>query len=374
MASMFRNERSPAPPRSFQTSHRIPYPVFEVPETFWRREFATPGEAISCGQMAIIAARQAMRDADFDPADQARRRVGVCIGTTTGTFMSDEVFYRDFRERRYPAVEPVARFLRDNPAHLVARTFGFTGPCQTVTTACSSGTVAIGEAATWIASGLCDVVLAGGSEKLNRITYDGFAAMQLMDAQPCRPFDRQRKGLSLGEGAGLLLLESADSVKQRRARIRAFLLGYGNVMEACHPSAPRPDGAGLRQAIDVALQQSGLTVRDLSLINAHGTGTLENDVVEGCLYPELLPGVPFSATKGFTGHALGAVGAMEAAFAIACLEERRIPASIGFVEPDPVFAGRPVSEITTVNGRFALSVSSAFGGNNAALVVGLVEP
>jgi 3-oxoacyl-[acyl-carrier-protein] synthase-1/3-oxoacyl-[acyl-carrier-protein] synthase II len=165
-----------------------------------------------------------------------------------------------------------------------------------------------------------------------------------------------------------VVLESRESAQQRDAPIQAWLCGYGGASDAYHISAPEPSGRGLRRAIEWALAQAGLPPQQIDFINAHGTGTPENDRVEGRLFPDMFPGVPFSSTKGFTGHTLGAAGGIEAVITILCLQRKCVPANVGFEEPDPDFPGQPVVENTPVAGRYGLSDSAAFGGNNAALI------
>jgi 3-oxoacyl-[acyl-carrier-protein] synthase-1/3-oxoacyl-[acyl-carrier-protein] synthase II len=176
--------------------------------------------------------------------------------------------------------------------------------------------------------------------------------------------------LNLGAGAAVLVLES-DAVRQRRGKAaRANVLGYGSASDGYHLTAPRPDGAGLKRAIAEALATSGATAAEIAFVNAHGTATPDNDRTESRVLSEVLPGIPFVSTKGYTGHTLGAAGAIEAAFTIGCLEQGRIPANVGFATPDPDLPASPVREITTVQGRIALSESLAFGGNNAVIVLG----
>jgi 3-oxoacyl-[acyl-carrier-protein] synthase-1/3-oxoacyl-[acyl-carrier-protein] synthase II len=259
---------------------------------------------------------------------------------------------------------------------MVAQEFGLTGPCQTITNACSSGAAAIGHAAGWVRTGICDVALAGGADMLCNVIHAGFLSLLITDTSPCRPFDRNRRGLNLGEGAGIVVLESQRSVRERQARVQAWLCGYGNASDAYHISTPEPNGTGLRRAIEQALTEAGVAPQEIDFINAHGTGTPENDRVEGKLFPEMFPGIPFGSTKSFTGHTLGAAGGIEAVITILCLQQKRIPANLGFQEPDPEFPGRPVTENTPVAaGRGAalragwgLSDSVAFGGNNVALI------
>jgi 3-oxoacyl-[acyl-carrier-protein] synthase-1/3-oxoacyl-[acyl-carrier-protein] synthase II len=250
----------------------------------------------------------------------------------------------------------------------VARHFDLSGPVQTVVNACSSGTDAVGIAAQWLRDGLCDLVLAGGADELCRTTCNGFTSLMITDSEPVRPFDRSRKGLNLGEGAGMLVLESDDLVRQRPGRTLASVVGYGGACDAHHLTAPHPEGAGLKRALQEALAACGAGPGDIAFVNAHGTGTPDNDRVESRTLAEVLPGVPFLSTKGFTGHTLGAAGGIEAALTLACLEQGRIPASIGFAETDPELPVSPVREATATPGRLALSQSLAFGGNNAVIV------
>ncbi len=346
-------------------------PVFALSASWLPDDYWTGPEVRRSGRLAIIACTEALGDAGFDADLLRERRVGVCLGTTVGSAMNNEQFYRAFREGRCPDMETIRAYLQANPADMVARHFGLVGPRQTVNNACSSGSVAIGEAASWIRAGICDAVLAGGSDFLCRVVCNGFASLRIADSHPCRPFDKDRQGLNLGEGAGMLLLESEASRRDRAAgpaRVRARLCGYGNACDAYHISAPRPDGAGLRSAIQQALAQAGAQPADVAFVNAHGTGTVENDKVESLVIPEALPDTPFLSTKGYTGHTLGAAGGIEAAVSIAFLELGSIPASAGFVRPDPEARGAPVKERTEVRRPYALSDSVAFGGNNVALV------
>jgi 3-oxoacyl-[acyl-carrier-protein] synthase II len=292
----------------------------------------------------------------------------VIVGTTVGSAMNNEEFYRDYRAGERPGMEPIRRFLHSNPAEAVARHFGLSGPVQTVVNACSSGTEAVGIAAQWLRADRCDLVLAGGADELCRTTYNGFISLMITDTEPVRPFDRNRRGLNLGEGAGMLVLESEALAKRRPGRVRARLVGFGGACDAHHLTAPHPEGEGLKRALREALAASGARPEEIAFVNAHGTGTPDNDRVESRTLAEILPGVPFLSTKGYTGHTLGASGGIEAAFTVACLERGRIPASVGCSEPDPELPAAPVVEATATGGRLALSQSLAFGGNNAVVI------
>jgi 3-oxoacyl-[acyl-carrier-protein] synthase-1/3-oxoacyl-[acyl-carrier-protein] synthase II len=282
--------------------------------------------------------------------------------------MNNESFNADFLHQRFPGMDSIKVFLRSNPADMIARDFNLKCMRQCVANACASGAVAIQQGAEWIKSGLCDIVIAGGSDMLCRVIYNGFISLKITDAQPCRPFDKNRHGLNLGEGAGIVILESQTIACQRRILPHAILSGYGNCSDAYHISAPRPDGIGLEKAISFALQQAGLTHQDIAFINAHGTATPENDKVEGALFSRLFPKTPFQSTKGYTGHTLGAAGAIEAIITIEQLKQQSIVSSVGFETSDPDFEVDPVTENTLIDRDYALSDSVAFGGNNAALI------
>ncbi len=367
MASLFRGTRAPAPPVRFSSDHPTRYPVFEI------IDFAEPADLLRTSALGLHAAKEALFDAGLDREFLSTLRVGVCVGTTVGCAISNETFCREYRSGQLPGLAPLERIQRSNPATVIAREFGFNGPCQTIVNACSSGTDAVGLAASWIRSGICDVALAGGADELGRITYIGFISLLIADESPCKPFDVNRKGLNLGEAGAMMVLESEQVRTMRKKRARSFLLGYGSACDAYHLTAPRPDGAGLKTAIAEALACNNTAAASIAFVNAHGTGTPENDRVETRVLAEVLPGVPFLSTKGYTGHTLGAAGAIEAVFTAACLERGEIPANIGFASPDPDLGGNPVTESTSFSGTIALSESLAFGGNNSVIILGKGE-
>lgn len=371
MESVFRGVRTPAPPRRFSSSHPLTYPVFEVADDL---EGWGGGQDLSrTARLALKAAHEALTRSGWNKKDLASLRVGVCLGTTVGSSLNSEEFYRLYLRGENPDLSPITRFLRSNPAAVLAREFGLNGPCQTVVNACSSGTDALGIASRWIRAGLCDVVLAGGADELSHVTYNGFISLMITDEAPCRPFDRERKGLNLGEGAAIMVLEGEEWRKRRGKAAEAFILGYGASCDAYHLTAPHPEGRGLKQALLEALRLSRTAPEDLAFVNAHGTGTKDNDRAEALVLQDLLPGVPFLSTKGYTGHTLGAAGAVEAVFTAACLQAGRIPKSIGFLHPDPELPCSPVSQVMEVKGKAALSQSLAFGGQNSVIVIGKGE-
>ncbi len=371
---IFAGQLRPQAPRKFATSHPVAYPVFEIPDLFFRKDPAPENTSQSLTiRYALCAAAEALQQAGFSREDLKRLRVGTCIGTTVGSTLNSESFYREYLAGNHPGMDPVRKFLDGNPASSVARAFDLHGPCQTVVNACSSGTDAIGVAAGWIQAGLCDVAVTGGADELCRVTYNGFASLKIMDQSPCRPFDRRRQGLNLGEGAGIVVLEARSLRERAQSPLRGSVLGYGSACDAYHLTAPHPEGKGLRRALTEALRISKTPVSEIAFVNAHGTGTRDNDKVEGNVLREELPGVPFLSTKGLTGHALGAAGGIEAVLTLACLNLGRIPASAGFTETDPEIMAAPATRIMPITGNAAISQSLAFGGNNGVLVFGRDE-
>jgi len=370
MKSIFAGNRSPAPPARFSSSHPAPYPVFEIARDFSELCSAKNPDILRTSRLALAAAHQALEDAGWRREDLIGKRVGVCIGTTVGSSMNNEEFYFDYRKGGHPDMSPIVRYLNSNPATNVEIEFDLSGPSQTIVNACSSGTDAIGVAASWIQGGICDVAIAGGEDELCLVTYNGVASLKIASDAPCRPFDRDRSGLNLGEGAALLAMESDKILRKRDKKPRAYVMGYGSACDAYHLTAPAPDGKGLKIAIQEALSLSGTNRSDIAFVNAHGTATLDNDLVESRSLKDMLPGIPFISTKGITGHTLGAAGAIEAAFTIACLEIHKIPASAGFSQPDPNLPASPERNEREFDADIAVSESLAFGGNNAVLIFG----
>jgi len=315
--------------------------------------------------MLLESARQALCAAGLSPEDVGGKRVGVCIGSSVGFAVDCVPLYRIWKQGRTIPPESLERFQRSNYALALKKRLNLTGPCQLVANACASGTDAIGLGAQWVASGLCDMVLAGGAEVLSLVGYVGFLRLMIASSRPCRPFDRLRDGLNIGEGAAVMLLEAKGTPRKAKGRI----LGYGAASDAYHPTAPHPEGRGLKQSFETALNQAGVNARDMAFVSVHGTGTRENDKVEGNVLREMFPGVALLATKGATGHALGGVGAIEAAMTLGFLARGRIPASPGFLEPDPQIGVCPTTSAQRLTGRIAASDSLGFGGCNAVLIL-----
>jgi 3-oxoacyl-(acyl-carrier-protein) synthase len=366
MKNMLVGVRNFHPPQRFSTGHEIQYPVFEITDKFKKPEAKNNQDLTMTAQMAIAAVYQALEDARIDKSYLEKKRVGVCMGTTVGSALNNDQFYIDFRDQKQPGMTPIKRFLASNPAAAVAREFNLSGPVQTIVNACASGTDAIGMGAAWIKAGLCDLVIAGGTDELCKTTYNGFISLMITDNDPCKPFDANRKGLNLGEGAAALVLEPCPGGQDIEPR--CFITGYGSACDAYHLTAPHPEGIGLKRAIKRALKESQTDPKDIGFMNAHGTGTMENDKVESRVLSQILPDTPFFSTKGYTGHTLGAAGAIEAVFTIYHLNHKTIPKSIGFSQPDLSFTQFPITENMSVSCTSAMSESVAFGGNNSVLI------
>ncbi|WP_457576529.1 beta-ketoacyl-[acyl-carrier-protein] synthase family protein [Desulfomarina sp.] len=362
--TLFSGKQKSGPPTGFTTDRADIYPVFEVDNSQIRHGNDATGLSRTA-RLALSAAEEAIRDSGLSRGELSSMRVGVVVGTTVGSSLNNEGFYRRFCNGEHPELFEINRFLSSNPAEAISREFGLNGPVQTVVNACSSGTDAIGIGMSWLDADLCDLVIAGGADELNRISYLGFISLMISDPEPCRPFDRTRQGLNLGEGSAMLLLSKKQAEYQSSRYVE--LVGYASACDAHHLTAPHPRGNGLKKVLKDILRRTGEPLENIAFINAHGTGTQDNDRVEMQVLAELLPGIPYFSTKGGTGHTLGAAGAIEAAMTAACLALGQVPGSIGFstAEKNTV---PPLENNTEITGRLAISQSLAFGGNNAALL------
>lgn len=368
MDSMFSGSRNPGLPTRFSTDHDIEYPVFQINPDHINQALPDKSNLTLTSWFALEAVSQALADAGITKEDLKSLKVGVCMGTTVGCALNNDPFYIDYKQGRQPGMEPIKRFLNNNPAACVAEHLGISGPVQTIVNACASGTDAIGTGAMWIKSGICDLVIAGGTDELCKVTYNGFISLMITDSEPCRPFDASRKGLNLGEGAGAVILQSEASMKTLSNSSQCTIAGYASACDAYHLTAPKPDGPGLTNALTLALEESNFAPSQIGFVNAHGTGTKDNDKTEDMILSKLLPSTPFFSTKGYTGHTLGAAGAIEAVFTIRHLLDQKIPASIGFTEPGQGMNQAPVQQEREISCQAAISQSLAFGGNNSVLV------
>ncbi len=249
--------------------------------------------------------------------------------------------------------------------------FGLKPFMATISTACSSSGNAMIVGARMIRQGLVKRAICGGCDAMSRFTLNGFHSLKNVDRGPCRPFDQDRMGLNLGEGAGYVFLEKESDALARGATILTVFSGYSNTNDAYHPTAPPPDGAGAYRTMHDALEYAGLQPDDIGYINAHGTATLNNDVAEGRAIERLWNGhpPPFSSTKPFTGHTLAAAGAVESIFSILAMEEQFIPPSPNFCQPMEELSIRPNTQLQEgIPLKHVLSNSFGFGGNNVSLI------
>ena len=326
-------------------------------------------------RFALAAAEEACHDAGLDAG--LRRTATLYAGATTAGMRETEEAYRRQRageDRRFRVSRMLATPL-STPAAVVSQALGIFGPRGTFSTACSSSALAIAAGAEAIARGRARVDLAIGSDQLCRLTYAGFDALQALDTEPCRPFDRDRRGLSLGEGAAALVLEDADHARARGARVRALVAGHGTATDAHHVTAPHPEGAGARRALEVALEGAGLPAQAVNYVNAHGSGTRHNDEVEiavlRAVLGERLAQVPVSSTKSQVGHCLAAAGAIEAVATVVALERGVLPPTVNLRALDPAWADLDLVPRAGRRASLAVAVtsSSGFGGHNVTLVL-----
>lgn len=309
-------------------------------------------------QLASIAAKQAM-DGCSRPPD------AIILGTTTGGILTTEELLKkkeqDKEQYRYHGLCTVSDQL--------ARELGCTGPALVVSTACSSGVVAIAMAMKMLRCGLARTVLAGGVDSLCRLTYFGFHSLQLVDRAGCRPLDQNRQGMAVAEGAGMLLLST-----EKPQNCHGVLLGAGLTCDAYHPAAPHPEGEGAFMAMQNALADAGLVPRDIGYINLHGTGTPDNDLAESKAVRRLFTTLPpLSSIKGASGHSLAAAGAVEAVVSTIIINQGLMPANTGLQKVDPVLGLTPLTSPLEGSVKAVLSNSFGFGGNNGSLVIGAVN-
>lgn len=307
-------------------------------------------------------------------ARYGKDRLGVFLGTSTAGILQTELAYRrrdpqtgalpaDFHYRTTHNSFSLAEFTRDY--------FGLTGMAMAISTACSSSAKVFAAAARQLELGSIDAAIVGGVDTLCLTTLYGFASLQLTSAQPCRPYDSARDGISIGEGAAFALLERTDPLAGTPPPASVLLLGTGESSDAYHMSSPHPEGLGARLAMEAALRSAGLTPADIDYINLHGTSTPANDAAEGKAVAALFDQrVPCSSTKGATGHTLGAAGAVEAVICALAIADGFLPGSPGTQALDPAIPVAYQLHGRTGTVRRALSNSFGFGGSNCSLILG----
>ncbi len=315
--------------------------------------------------IGMIAAREAILHAGLTGDD----------GLTTAVVSATTVGGMDRTERELAAGDPDPGFIRTHPCgdstEKICDFLGLPGYRSTVSTACSSGANAIIHGAHLIRHGMADRVIAGGVDALSRFTINGFNSLMILDREACRPFDQDRRGLNLGEGAGFLVMEAGDIAAREEGRRVCRLSGYANTNDAYHQTASSPDGEGACTAMSRAIGMSGMDPKEIDYINAHGTGTENNDASEGAalirVFREHLP--PFSSTKSFTGHTLGAAAGLEAVFSVLAIREGMLIPGLNFLTPIDGLGICPHTELAEgMDIKNVLSNSFGFGGNNSTLI------
>ncbi len=295
------------------------------------------------------------------------------IGTTSGGMSYGEQYYRSLHQSanlrhaptwiaNYPAQKPVI--------DAQSEVLGFSVPCQVIANACASGTNAIGHAFECVRSGRYQRVVTGGYDALSELVFTGFDSLQASTPEKCRPFDRHRAGMVLGEGAAVLALENLELARKRGASVLAEIVGYGISTDNFHITQPDPSGVGPRQAMERALQSAHISPEEVDYINAHGTATIFNDAAEGKAISQLFNGVPVSSTKSMMGHSLGAAGAVEAVICLLALQHQFLPANINFgALDDGLDLNVVANESRSAAVRTVLSNSFGFGGTNASILM-----
>jgi 3-oxoacyl-[acyl-carrier-protein] synthase II len=322
-------------------------------------------------QFALIASEEAMKASGIYSYPTEER--GVCLGAGAGGMFESETFHREVLLKGRSKPSFIRLFIPSYTTDQVAKKFGFSGSKFTVTTACSSSATAIGYGADLIRSGKCKAVLCGGSEALSELTFGGFNSLKVMDPSPCKPFDRKRAGMSLGEGAGIIILEDFDQAVKRGVKIYAEFLGYGIGGEAYHMTAPEPTGIREARMMREAIEESEVTPSEVDYINAHGTGTPLNDKVETLsiknVFEKRAYSIPISSIKSMVGHCLGSAGAIEAIASVLSIIKQFIPPTLNHQEGDEDCDLDYVpGKSRDMDVKVVLSNSFAFGGNCTTLV------
>jgi 3-oxoacyl-[acyl-carrier-protein] synthase II len=357
------------PFRRFDHSRQRTHVAGEVPPS---AEHPRPSHLCFADHFAVFAAREALAHAGVAHVDAAS--TGVYFSTcTAGLHEAEGAITAQIQggrsRRRELASQPL-----NTPGDAVARDLGIVGPVLTISTACASGTLAIEAALRDLRAGVVEMAIAGGADSLCEVTYTGFNALRAVDERPCRPFRANRAGLSLGEGAGVLLLERKAHAERRGARPLVELRGAGSSCDANHMTAPHPEGEGAALAMERALRDAEVVPADVVFVNAHGTGTPLNDAAEWQalrrVFGDRAGTVPLTANKASVGHLLGSAGAVEAVATVLSLMQAELDPTPGDGPVDPALAVDLVVERRGIPSGPALSINLAFGGANAVLVLG----
>ncbi len=335
-------------------------------------------------QFALEATRQAMEQAQLEVTDENRWDIGVIMGTGIGGLSTIQEGVIDFHERGSKAISPlwVPMILSDSPAGKISIDYGLRGANWSLSSACSTGNNAIGEAAAYIARGAAEVMITGATEggviDIAVAAFNNMTAISRRNDDPSkasRPFDVDRDGFVMSEGAAVLILESLEHAEKRGAKILAEVVGYGATSDAYHVTAPDESGEGARRAMLMALKDANLTVNDIDYINAHGTSTPLNDKMETFAiknaFGEQAYNIPVSSTKSMTGHVMGAAAAVESVFCIKALQDNFIPPTINLDHQDPELDLDFVPHVGRAKElNYVMSNSFGFGGHNMVVIFG----
>lgn len=332
-------------------------------------------------QVALAAAKEAVEDSGLDLDNINKERLGVIVGSGIGGLATIEKEVKNLVAKGPNRVSPlfIPMAISNMAAGNIAIKYGAKGMCTSVVTACATGTNAIGDSLRLLQYGMVDVIIAGGAEaSITELAVAGFTNLTALSnsndpKNASTPFDAGRSGFVMGEGAGILILETLEHAQKRGAKIYAELVGYGSTCDAHHMTAPAPDGEGGARALKAAIEDAGIDVSEVSYINAHGTSTPLNDKYETMAIKSVLGEhshkIPVSSTKSMTGHLLGAAGAIEGIVCIKALQEGFVPPTIGYSTPDPDCDLDYVpNQGREAELNYAASNSLGFGGHNATIV------
>lgn len=356
------------------------YPGFEGTTAQVRGLAPLAGESSSrysrTDHLAVIAAQDAIANSRCDPS--VFRESGIVMASTLGGLTEiDAGIVKDMAVwlRRPGGLARAASYPFAHVADAVGEHFGSLGPRCAISVACASGAMAIALAANMLLDGAAPMILAGGSDPLCPFTLSGFNSLQALDPNPCSPFDQNRKGLNLGEGAAVLVLETLAGAQARNANVLAVLRGWAMTNDAFHSTAPQKDGSGLADCMGLSMEMADVTGDEIGYVNAHGTGTPLNDIAEGNAYEAAFRGrkqpVPVSSTKSYFGHCLGAAGALEAAITIMAVRAGALLPTLRLTNPiESSGVDWLRGEVKRKPLPLAMSASSGFGGSNTVLIFG----
>jgi 3-oxoacyl-[acyl-carrier-protein] synthase II len=337
-----------------------------------RRQLARLDRA---GKMLLLAAQEAWLQSGWQAAEKNSENLPLVLGTTAGGMLFGEAYYRQATQQPSRFRQQATRAVHYQPqvqGRLVFDALGCSGPITIVSNACASGANAIGHAWHLIRTSQAERVMAGGYDALGEMVFSGFDSLQALSPTVCRPFDAQRDGLALGEGAGVVTLETLESARRRGAEILGELIGYGTSIDQHHLTQPHPQGSTTLTVMKQACANAGVTPNEVDYINAHGTGTVLNDSSEALAISEWANGraatLPVSSTKASIGHLLGGAGAVEAVVCLMTLREQWLPPQAIFGTPDPACKFPVVTKPQDARVNVVLSNSFGFGGVNAALI------